>query len=68
MLKPSAAPSVNQFSIKSAICSGVPAAVKCPRAPASVGWQDSTSQIPETRLVGGAPKLAPTALKSPIRR
>src|SRR5262247_4952232 len=34
MLKPSAAPSVNQSSIRSAICSGVPAKVKWPRAPA----------------------------------
>ncbi len=34
MLKPSAAPSLNQSSIRSAICSGVPAATKWPRAPA----------------------------------
>ena len=34
MLKPSAAPSVNQSSIRSATCSGVPAKVKWPRAPA----------------------------------
>ena len=32
MLKPSAAPSVNQSSIRSATCSGVPAKVKWPRA------------------------------------
>ena len=35
MLKPSAAPSVNQSSIRSATCSGVPAKTKWPRAPAS---------------------------------
>ena len=34
MLNPSAAPSVNQSSIRPAICSGVPAVTKCPRAPA----------------------------------
>jgi len=34
MLKPSAAPSVNRSSIRSAICSGVPEVVKWPRAPA----------------------------------
>ena len=58
MLKPSAAPSVNQSSMRSATCSGVPANVKWPRAPArlasncrSVGFSRRTRpRITSVRL------------------
>src|SRR4051795_11288675 len=36
ILKPSAAPSLNQSSMMSATCSGVPATPKTPRGPATV--------------------------------
>src|SRR5437763_213487 len=68
MLKPSAAPSANQSSMMSATCSGVPAKVKWPRAPARLASSCRRLGVPRGKAAADVGRSGLDQHRSALRR